>query len=475
MFSLILLTLIFIFLKSLHLLYLYQIKEYREDRFASFLKEEGVLKTFYNLHIKHPGKSTRNLFIIGAIMIALMTAFLLALESRVMYYFLTFGFLIAPFVAFLMIRIGVSVTDIPVQQYRQTLIRKAQKKVRDSRSIFIGITGSYGKSSVKEYLYHILSSQYEVAKTDHNMNTDVGIAICLLKNLKKDTRYFIVETGAYTRGEIRKATHYIPFQYAVLTGLGNQHLDLYGSRANLIVEETSPLYTVSSTGKVYLNYNIPVRKEIIKGLKAKNSFYGTTEETDIQATILSSTHTGQKAEIRYKKNTFIIHTKLVGEHTIINLLPAIGIALDIGIPRTTIIKSIATLPAVKGKLSLHTGPKQNSIINDSANSNVEGFIAAIQTLRKFPQKSKIIISQGIIELGVEKSDSYKKILKALSKTTIRLFTTDHLFKDVSEMDNVMTFNDVTSLEQHLSSSIDEETALLIEGKFPPSVIDTLIP
>jgi UDP-N-acetylmuramoyl-tripeptide--D-alanyl-D-alanine ligase len=391
-----------------------------------------------------------------------------------MYYFLTFAFLIAPFIALFLVKIAVILTSFPVYLYRKSLIKKAKRKVRDSRSIFIGITGSYGKSSVKEYMYHILSSHKEIGKTDLNMNTEVGIAISLLKNLKKDTQYFIVETGAYTKGEIQQATSYIPFQYAVLTGLGNQHLDLYGNRQNLIDEETYLLYTVPQKGKVYMNYDIPVRKEISRDITAERNFYGTNTNADIQMTILESDHTGQKAQIEYKKKKFLIRTNLIGEHTILNLLPAIAIGLDIGIPVTKITKSISQLKPIPGKLSLHKGPNKTLIINDGANSNVEGFKAAIHTLQKFPQKSKIIISQGIIELGVEKTDSYKKILNELEKTDIRLFSTDNLFKDITKSDRVVTFNDVKRLWKRLLPLLKGDTVVLIEGKFPRHIIQNLL-
>lgn len=474
MFTLILLSLLITFLKSLHFLYLFQIKEYRFDRFTSLVKEKGLQSLLYSFHLRYPAKTIRNGLIILYILVFEGILLMATFEVPFLYYFLTFIVPFAPFFSLLLVSIGVYVTKLPVFLYRQFLILQARVKVKESNTIFIGVTGSFGKTSVKEYIYNILSQEFKTAKTNENHNTDVGIALSILHNLHKNTEYFVTEFGAYRKGEIKKASAYIPLQYVVVSGLGNQHLDLYGSRKNLIDEETYILKKLPSNGKAYIQSDIPEKARVIKRLKAPYMYYGLDNKSVIRAEMLSTNPLLQRAKIYYQEQSFTIETKLLGMHTIENLLPAIALSLDLGISTQTIRKAIENLTQIQGKLSVHTGRKKALIINDAVNSNVEGFIAAIITLDQIRAKKKIIVSQGIIELGVEKRSSYEKIVEELHKTDITLFTTDELFYDINNSDSIKTFNDVNSLQNELLTSIDKHSAILIEGKFPKSFMEFVL-
>lgn len=476
MFTLILLGLLLILIKSLHFLYLFQIKEYRLDRFFSMINEQGFLNVFYSFHFRYPSKSLRNIVIFLFSISCCIFFLLIALEDSDIYLRASYSAVVSPFIAFLLVLFGVLITQIPVSVYRQVLILRAKLKVKKSSAIWIGITGSYGKTSVKEFLYELLSIQFNTAKTQANYNSDVGIAISILKNLKKNTEYFITEFGAYKKGEIKKASSYIPLSYVVVTGIGNQHLDLYGSRQNLIDEETYLAYTLNKSGQLFLKDDLPHRSISSKEVHAEKIYYGLRNNSTIRAIPMTPANEYQRAKIMYRHQSFIIETKLLGQHTIENLLPAAAIALDLGITTEKIIKKIYELEPIPGKLSIHNGKNQSLVINDASNSNSEGFIAAIHTLNSFQHKSKMIISQGIIELGVEKRDTYRRILAELLKTDIILLTTDKDFKEVIEKkykDRVHTFNDVDSLKQSIFTLINEHTILLLEGKFSSTFIASL--
>ena len=122
---------------------------------------------------------------------------------------------------------------------------------------------------------------------------------------------------------------------------------------------------------------------------------------------------------------------------------------------------------------MHTGFKKTTVLSDLSNSNVEGFIAGIKVLQKFSHKNKIIITQGIIELGVEKGPSYASILRKLYKTDILIFTTDSLFEEIDHERRVKTFNDVASLQQSLLPLLNKHTIVLIEGRFPLRILKKL--
>lgn len=475
MFTLILLSLLIIFLKSFHLLYLFQIKEYRFDRFLSYANEEGLAQIVYSLRLNAPARSFRNILIMIYISITLFLLFLASFEVPFIYYFFTFVVPFAPIVSLFLVAFGVFITKFPAMIHRKLLIFQAKLKVQHTNTKFIGITGSYGKTSVKEYLFHILSTQFKTAKTDENMNTDVGIAISILKHLKNDTEYFVTEFGAYKKDEIKKASSYIPLEYAILTGLGNQHIDLYGSRTNLIDEETYILSKVPKHGTVYLKSGDDI-DSIKQNISAQKVMYGFQKYNDISAKIHNSDPFMQKATIQYRNNSFEIQTELLGEHSVENLLPAIAIALDLGMNSKDISEAIKRLKPLQGKLSVRSGHKKALVLDDGVNSNVNGFISAIHVLNSIPRKHKLIISQGIIELGVEKRQSYERVLRELYKTEIILYTTDDLFKQIDEKhkgEQVVTFNDVNTMIQEVLTSTDKQYVILIEGKFSKKVTDQL--
>ncbi|MBI2051684.1 hypothetical protein HYT33_02890, partial [Candidatus Roizmanbacteria bacterium] len=240
-------VIIFVFAKILDFTYLFQTKEYRFDRFLSFVKEEGIFHILYTRRIRLPAKTPRNFLILlfAAAASILIFPFLLTLSVPL----LLVRLFLSPVSALFFTALLVLATAIPARIRRKQIIQKADKLVKKSNAVFIGITGSYGKTTTKEFLAHILSAKYRVGKTEANLNTDIGIAISVLKNLKPDTQFFVAEIGAYKKGEIAKACKIIKPKFAIITAIGNQHLDLFGSKKNLILAKKELLDVLPKEGR----------------------------------------------------------------------------------------------------------------------------------------------------------------------------------------------------------------------------------
>lgn len=455
-------------IKALFFTYLYQIKEYRWDRLYSTIKETGWFHFLYNTQFRRPATSIRNVLIIALV---LVQAIILADAFNEAVFI--FAVLLSPVIAFILTSVAVYLTGFLARYQRRTIIEKAKLKATNSKAVCIGITGTYGKSSVKEFLYHVLSSQFPTAKTDKNMNTDVGIALSVINNLKDDTQYFVTEYGAYKVGEIEDACEIIRPAISVLTGLGNQHLDLYGSKENLVKAETYILNILDKNQMAYINKDFPHSSDAVKAVEAKRIFY-SMGEADIHPTVTTNRNNKQQATIKYKKETFEIETSLLGRHNILNLLPAIAVAHDLGIEKTNIIKAVNAIQPIHGKLSIHHGFGGSTVINDSYNSVVNGFMAMIDVINDLPGKNKVIVSKGIIELGVEKRSSYRLILDKLAKTDIILYTTDHVFKEENKEAKILTLNDEHSILADLKKIAKQDTVIGIEGRFTNTFINTVI-
>ncbi|MBP9691542.1 hypothetical protein KBD81_05695, partial [Candidatus Woesebacteria bacterium] len=302
MFLIIVLSGFWVLAKGIHFVYLLEKKNYRLHRFQASIHDRGFFVLFYSLNIMVPSRSLRNGLILTFHSITTMILFLYAFENLYVYDFLTYFFWLSPFVAFAIVLTGVQLTEIPAMIYQWCIMQLAAFQVKRSRTQFIAVTGSYGKSEVVHFLKELLSIRYNVETTFENMNTEMGIARSILNQLKKDTDFFIIEAASYQRGQIARSTKYIPFTKAILTGVGNQHRDLFSDRESLVDEEFSIIEKLNDDSTAYINSDIPELNDLITRTKARLVTYGFTGKAALFATDIELKPTGINVRVRYKKS-----------------------------------------------------------------------------------------------------------------------------------------------------------------------------
>jgi len=507
--ALLFLTWLFIRL-MLMLIYFAQIKEYRPDRIMSQVRESGYFNLLQQYFWWRPAVSVRNiLIIIFTITLTLLGLWVSIATSKwweigahkqclllngtlrlTCTYFnafehftptpsklavLSFFWVNILIVAAHILTLGGAMFTEPLARIRRKhLIQKAHEKITGSNTIYIVISGSYGKTTTKELLYHILSQKFQVGKTQGNMNTDVGVAISILKNVLPQTQYFIAEVGGYRRGEVADATNIFSPTYAIMTPFGNQHLSLYGSRENLVATESEAAEAVGTNGRVYVNADIAELPYIINHTRAPITTYSIKSHADIYATNLVTKNNISYASISYNGAVFDITYPLIGEYIVQNLMPAIALAIDLGMKPDEIQKAISTIKPIPGKLSRHKGVGESTIINDSANSSLDGFLNAIAIARKETGRKIIFATRGIIELGSEKETSYQQLLNALNDVSAILYTTDKLFNKLGTRTQVLTFNKEGSMIDHICKNADKNTTIVLEGRLHPNSLKSII-
>lgn len=473
-----------VLIKVIDLCYIFQVKEYRMDRFGSMLKEDGLFLTLYFRWPRFPAKSLRNLLIICISILLLAGSLWLHLQFSEALWISALTFVLSPLIALLFAITSVLLTRPFAYAVRTQMIKNAKLLISSRPDLIsVGISGSYGKTSTKEFLFQMLSTKYQVAKTDANKNTDVGVAQSILQNIKPDTKYFIAEVGAYKQGEVAKATRVFMPQNAIITAFGNQHLDLYGSRENLIKAEGEILEHLPEKGTAYINADILSFPHTSKRTKARVvSFSSASTKGDIVASeIQLNAQKELTAKIMYampagrqEGSNFTVATSLLGAHNMSNILPCIAFCIDQGMTRAEVVSAVKLLKQVPGKLSLHKGLKGSTVLNDSGNSSVDGFIAAVNTVADQGYKKNIIISKGIIELGKEKESSYKKLISTIADRPVQLYTTDKLFKIHGPSDQVQYFSSEKEILTQIKKKVDDKTLILLEGKFTPSLVREVI-
>ena len=267
--------------------------------------------------------------------------------------------------------------------------------------LIIGITGSYGKTSMKNFLYSLLSEKYEVLKTPKNFNTTMGVVKTIREELKPIHQIFLCEMGATNVGDIKEICDIVNPKMGIITSIGPQHLETFKTIDNIINTKFELADSVQqNNGTIFLNYD----NEYIKSKKINMSkiTYGIeNKELDYSSYNLESSNRGLKFNVSDNKNKIEkeFKTKLIGRHNIENLTGAIAIANYLKIPMDKLVNKVREIKNVKHRLELL--PSGNvTIIDDSYNANPISSKSAVDTLGEF-NGIKIIVTPGLIELGKE--------------------------------------------------------------------------
>lgn len=279
----------------------------------------------------------------------------------------------------------------------------------------IGITGSYGKTSTKEFLYQILRTKYKVFRTPASYNTVFGIAKVIDLELDKNYDFFICEMGAYKKGEILELCKMVNPKYGILTGITEQHLERFGSLENIIEGKFELIDSLPTDGFAVLNGD---NEYIVLNLQKTNVsyfLYGVENPSvQINASNVNFSDDGTEFILQVNDKKQKMKTKLIGNSNIQNIIGAASLAFKLGINLQEIAAAVNDLEAVPNRLELLSRDGL-VIVNDGYNSNPIGFREAIETVRKMHGKSKIIVTPGIVELGNKTTEVHKELGKLSSE------------------------------------------------------------
>jgi UDP-N-acetylmuramoyl-tripeptide--D-alanyl-D-alanine ligase len=381
--------------------------------------------------------------------------------------------------------IGILWTIPIVNKTKRVEISKAQDLLRRIRPLVIGITGSYGKTTTKEFVSQLLSSKYKTAKTAGSENTELGIARKTLSSVSKGVTHFVVEMGAYKKGEITALTSIVHPNVAIITGIEGQHLSLFGSLEEIKKTKFELIESLPAGSLALFNYsNSDCRKlsEWAKKLNRDLKVYGyilrTSENknvgADLEITLREATAYNLKFDARMGNKKRKLTAPLKGIHFLENLGAAILLSRLLHIDWNKIEKACANIETQKGTMTVY--PIQRAVvIDDSYNSTPHGFTAALEYVHLFSQK-KIVVTSGIIELGATSNEVHERIGKELKEIDHVILTQsdfeESLKKGLGKRKTILSvISDSSTIIERLSKYIDEGYAILLEGRLPSDVIE----
>jgi len=431
----------------LRCLYFWQLKEYRLDRFKEFLTTSQVKQFFLPTRW-----FLRPKFTLKILLLAYLSFYFNFLILRFL------NLLITPIIAYLAVPLTTSIAVLFLKPLSDLIldfiifIAKIKIRLISKSFIVIGITGSYGKTSVKEILAHLLTTKYQVCKTKGTDNTAIGVAKTILKNLNSSHQIFVVEMGAYTKGEIKKICNLVKPSIGIITGITNQHLGLFGSLDNIIKAKYELIKSLPSNGLAVFNVTNSYTKKM-----ALNTKHIKT--------------------ISYYQPKTPYMTNLLGDYQQINIQAAISVAKTLKISQKDIESSLKNIPTFKTMMTQKKGIKQSVVIDDSYNANQQGFLAAIKHLDNLKASHKVLITSGIIELGKGKQEVHQKIAKQAFKVFDEIILTKKDIADIfSDLNPTVTITfqpDYKQLTKYLTTNLKSKSAILLEGRMPKKFINNL--
>lgn len=285
-------------------------------------------------------------------------------------------------------------------------VKKAKKKLESIKNIqVIGITGSYGKTSVKNILKTLLSEKYKVCASPSSYNTPLGLAKTILQNLNSDNEIFIAEMGAKQRFDIKELCEMVKPKIAIITGIGNQHLLTFGSVDNIIKTKSELAEYVSNNhGKIFVNIESDGAKKLVNNFKDAIKVSIKDNTTDLYVKDIKTTKDGSKFSLCFNNEVVECKTILLGDHNISNILLAATVAINLGLSLKEIQEGIEKLVTIPHRLEIVKSSSTYTILDDAYNSSVEGSKASLDVLSKFDGK-KFVITPGLVELGTEQFNS----------------------------------------------------------------------
>ena len=267
--------------------------------------------------------------------------------------------------------------------HSRKFLKRAKGMLAESSCIKVGITGSFGKTSVKHFAKAILERKFRVIATPASFNTPLGIARCVSKG-GLDCDIFLAEMGARQTGDIAELCDMVCPEYAVATGICAQHLETFGSIAAIAREK----------GVLARYAKRSVIGATASGLARENSLL---EGRDFGADNIVCTPSGTQFTLHLGGEEIQVHTALLGRHAAEDIALAAALAFILGMTAEEIAAAIPAIQPVPHRLELW---ERNGlhILDDSYNSNVLGAHDAVETLKLFPGK-KFVVTPGLVELG----------------------------------------------------------------------------
>ncbi len=441
-----------------------------------------IFATRLNTAVKTQKKSVKALALTARVKRLFATTVILLAALCVLAYFVKYTYfavilfvMLSPFLC-----IACRFINTPIEQIINAYyISDAKKIIKSHKNLtVIGITGSYGKTTTKFILSRILSEKFNTVCTPHSFNTPMGITRTIRSDLKPQTEIFVCEMGAKEVGNIKEDCVIASPHHALITSVGPQHLETFKSIENVYKTKFELAdFVEKKGGMVFANGD---SYEISRQLDRKCRLYGTNKDFKYYADDISYGKFGSSFKIHIGDISFDLSTKLLGLHSIIDIIGAVALAYELGVSINDIKYAVASLKPAEHRLELKPFNKGSLLIDDAYNSNPEGCLEAIRVLGSFDGMKKVVITPGLIELGEKEYEcNFNLGLEATKNANIIILVGLNRSKPMADAVNTTDFPKenlyiVASFKEAMevyNKFADSNTVVLFENDLPDNYLN----
>ncbi len=334
--------------------------------------------------------------------------------------------------------------------------KRAKKKLNTIPNLqIIAVTASYGKTSIKNFLYHILSTKYRCYKTPRSVNTLAGLIKDVNEELPNDTQIYIAEAGARERGDIDEIARFLDEDYAVVGSIGPAHIEYFKTLEN-----------IRNTKMEILN-----SKKLKRAFVHKSAHVKPNEKVRVfgdEIKDINSTLDGIRFTLVLNGKEEQFFAPILGEFNAINLTAAILVALEMGVDMESIKRALSTIKAVEHRLQkIEAGGK--IIIDDSFNGNFEGMSASYRLVSSYEGR-KVLVTPGIVESDKESNIKLAKIMDEVFDIVIITgsLNAQILYKQIKNAQKIL-LKDKSLLEETLAEHTLPGDLILFSNDAPTFV------
>jgi UDP-N-acetylmuramoyl-tripeptide--D-alanyl-D-alanine ligase len=263
----------------------------------------------------------------------------------------------------------------------------------------IGITGSVGKTTTKDMVASVLGQKYRVLKTEGNFNNELGLPLTLFRLSKKD-QICVLEMGMNHFGEIDYLTQIVCPDVAVITNIGDAHIENLGSREN-ILKAKSEIFTRMKEGSLaVLNGDDPLLRTLEGKVPADTLYCGGEKGLPYRAQVLEQLGAkGLSCRVTTPQGEFTVTVPALGNHMIYPVLTACAIGEKYGLTQEEIIRGIEAFVPTKMRMNVKN-QGDVTILDDAYNANPQSMRAALEVLSKSGGTYRAAVLGDMFELGI---------------------------------------------------------------------------
>jgi len=294
-------------------------------------------------------------------------------------------------------------------------VARAAARLRRVRPTIVAITGSYGKTSTKGYVAHLLGGSRTVVASPASFNNRAGLARAVNEHLTEGTDVFVAEMGTYGRGEIAELCSWVTPDVAVITAVGPVHLERFGSEDRIVAAKAEILERAPCAVLVVDDERLGALAEACaeRGVRV---WRVSASSADADVAVLDADG-GLDVLVGGEHFTHLASVGVPG-----NLGAAIAVALELGVQRSEIARLLPTVPTAAHRLEAATGNAGSIVLDDTYNANPAGARVALARLRAVGERStrRVVVTPGMVELGSRQAQENGRFARAAARvaTTI---------------------------------------------------------